>query len=140
MKYQNVALAALGHELPPRVLTSKAIEDRLAPLYARLGLPEGRLELMSGIRERRYWPDAVRPSEVAARAGEQALERSGIAREAIGCLIHASVCRDFLEPATANVVHDRLGLRRDCQVFDVSNACLGVVSAMLIAANMIELG
>lgn len=140
MLYQKVALAALGAEIPPKILTSAAIEDRLAPLYMRIGLLPGRLELMTGILERRYWPGIMSPSEAAIRAGERALARSPIPRDRIGCLIHASVCRDFLEPATANVVHDRLGLSSSAQVFDVSNACLGVASAMLIVSNMIELG
>ena len=140
MRFDRVSIAAVGYDLPPLELTSEAIEDALAPLYDRLGLHSGRLELMTGIKVRRYWPGAVRPSTVAAAAGRDALERSGIAPDKIGCLIHASVCRDFLEPATANVVHHALGLRPDASVFDVSNACLGVVNGMLLIANMIELG
>ncbi len=94
---------------------------------------------MTGIRERRFWPDPVAPSAIAARAGAQALERSGIDPARIGCLIHASVCRDFLEPATANVVHEALGLAPSCVLFDLSNACLGAMNAVTVAANMIEL-
>jgi 3-oxoacyl-[acyl-carrier-protein] synthase-3 len=82
----------------------------------------------------------VTPSEVAARAGLDALEKSKVAPASIGAIVHASVCRDFLEPATANVVHERLGLPARCQVLDVSNACLGVLNGMLLAANAIELG
>lgn len=139
VRYQKVAIAAVAHELPPRVITSAAIEDRLAPLYERLGLVPGRLEMMTGIRERRAWPEPVSPSAVAARAGAAALAQAAIPCEAIGVLIHASVCRDFLEPATANVVHHRLGLPATAAAFDLSNACLGVVSAMACVANMIEL-
>jgi 3-oxoacyl-[acyl-carrier-protein] synthase-3 len=58
----------------------------------------------------------------------------------IDLLIHASVCRDFLEPATASVVHANLSLSKNCMIFDLSNACLGVINAMVIAANMIERG
>jgi 3-oxoacyl-[acyl-carrier-protein] synthase-3 len=50
------------------------------------------------------------------------------------------VCRDFLEPATANVVHEALGLAPEAMVFDLSNACLGALNAILMIANMIELG
>ena len=140
MRYRNVRIAAFGHALPEERVTSEALEERLAPLYDRLRLRVGRLELMSGIRERRFWPRGTRPSEAAARAGAAALERSGVARERIGCVVHASVCRDFLEPATANVVHDRLGLPSDCTVFDLSNACLGVANAMVLVGNLIESG
>jgi 3-oxoacyl-[acyl-carrier-protein] synthase-3 len=51
-----------------------------------------------------------------------------------------SVCRDFLEPATATVVHNALGLPENAIVFDISNACLGVLTGMVMAANMIEMG
>ena len=140
MRFEKVAIAGVGYDLPPLELTSEAIEDLLAPLYDRLGLHGGRLELMTGIKSRRYWPGNVRPSTVATTAGRHAIERSGIEPGKIGCVIHASVCRDFLEPATANVVHDALRLPAGAAVFDVSNACLGVVNGMLIVANMIELG
>ena len=63
-----------------------------------------------------------------------------MARERIGCLVHGAVSRDFLEPATASVVHARLGLAPGCLVFDLSNACLGVLDGMLVVAGMIERG
>jgi 3-oxoacyl-[acyl-carrier-protein] synthase-3 len=140
MRYRNVHIESLAHVLPEERRSSEEIEQALSPLYERLGLSVGRLELMSGIRERRLWPVGTRPSEVAARAGAMALERSGIAREKIGCLIHASVCRDFMEPATASVVHRLLELPDACCAFDLSNACLGFANAMVTVANMIELG
>ena len=55
-------------------------------------------------------------------------------------LIHGSVCRDYLEPATACGVHYELGLPQECLVYDVSNACLGMLNGMIQVANMIELG
>jgi 3-oxoacyl-[acyl-carrier-protein] synthase-3 len=138
MRFRHVRIASLAHVLPPEVVTSLELEERLAPLYQRLGLRAGRLELMSGIRARRFFPRGTLPSEIAARAGGEALAKSRVDRERIGCLIHASVCRDFLEPATATVVHAALGLPDACTVFDLSNACLGVMNAMAVIAAMIE--
>lgn len=140
MRFEAVKIAGLGHDLAPEVVSSEELEERLAPLYERLRLRVGRLELMSGIRERRFYPAGERPSAIAARAGERALANSGIAREDIGLLVHASVCRDFLEPATATFVHDALRLSPSCQVFDLSNACLGVLNGIVLAARMIEAG
>ncbi len=140
MRFFDIALAGLAHALPDEVLTSADIEERLAPVYAKLSLSPGRLELLSGIRERRAWPRGTRPSQVAARAGELAIERSGITRASIGVLVHASVCRDFLEPATASVVHRALELGPRCQAFDLSNACLGFVNALVVVGGMVERG
>ena len=140
MIYRNVCIESLGYSLPEEVLTSAELEARLAPLYERLRLPEGRLELMTGIRERRFWPLGMLPSEKSVESGEKAIREAGIDRREIGALIHASVCRDFLEPATACAVHHRLRLRSECMIYDVSNACLGMLNGIVQVANMIELG
>jgi 3-oxoacyl-[acyl-carrier-protein] synthase-3 len=140
MLYRHVCLESLGYSLPDEIVTSDQIEQHLEPLYRRLRLPEGRLELMSGIRERRLWPRGMRPSEQSIVSGRRAIEAAGINPSEIGCLIHGSVCRDHLEPATACSVHHVLGLPEQCQIYDVSNACLGLLNGILQVANLIELG
>lgn len=137
-RFQHVCIEAIGHHLPQRVVTSLELERRLEPCYSRLGFSEGRIELMSGIRERRHFDPGTRPSHVAAKAAEAAL--GDFDRSRIGCLIHSSVCRDFMEPATASVVHAKLGLSRRCTLFDLSDACLGFANAMIVVANMIDQG
>ena len=68
------------------------------------------------------------------------LDQAGVDPQRIGCLIHASVCRDFLEPATASRVHHGLSLPRQCWVYDVSNACLGLINGAVQIAMMIQSG
>lgn len=140
LRYENVRLEAFGYDLPEEIVTTEELERRLTPLYERLRLPPGRLELMTGIRERRFYPADMPPSEASLRSAERALDAAGIARSDVGALIHGSVCRDYLEPATACGVHRGLGLSSDCIVYDVSNACLGLLNGMIQAAEMIELG
>jgi 3-oxoacyl-[acyl-carrier-protein] synthase III len=140
MRYQNVCLEAFGYTLPDEIVTSDEIEARLEPLYQRLRLPAGRLELMTGIRERRFWPRDMLPSEASVTSAERAIAAAGIDKCDIGALVHGSVCRDHLEPATASAVHHRLGLSNDCLIYDVSNACLGILNGIVQIANMIELG
>ncbi len=140
MKYTNVCLESWGYSLPEERVTSDELEARLAPLYERLHLPAGRLELMTGIRERRFWPPGMLPSEQSIVSGRRAIAAAEIDPAQIGALVHASVCRDHLEPATACAVHHALGLPADCLVYDVSNACLGILDGIVQVANMIELG
>ena len=140
MHYTNVCLSSFGYELPPNEVSSESLEKRLLPVYDRLKLSVGRLELMSGIQNRRFWNKGTRPSEAAALAGRKALEASQVQPEDIECLIFSSVCRDMMEPATASFVHRTLGISPSCQVFDISNACLGFLNGMIVLANMIELG
>lgn len=140
MNFANVCIESLGVALPDEVWTSTEIEARLKPLYDRLKLPVGRLELMTGIRERRMWPAGTRPSDASAAAGRDALARSRLPRESIELFIHAAVSRDMLEPATASFAHQKIGLPATAQIFDVSNACLGFLNSLTVAASMIEAG
>jgi 3-oxoacyl-[acyl-carrier-protein] synthase III len=140
MKFENVCLESLAVELPEEIWTSADIEARLRPLYDRLKLPAGRLELMTGIRARRMWPAGTRPSDASAAAGRAVLARSTLAAEQVELFIHAAVSRDMLEPATASFAHRKIGLPPTAQIFDVSNACLGFLNALTVAGAMIEAG
>ena len=140
MKFQNVSLLSVGYVLPPEVITSIEIESRLAPIYERLKLPEGRLEGMSGIKARRLWSRGTRISDVSARSARLSMEAAGVDPKRVGCLIHASVCREYLEPATACRVHHLAGLPANAWVYDVSNACLGVMNGAVQIAQLIESG
>ncbi|MBC8317982.1 MAG: 3-oxoacyl-ACP synthase III [Desulfobulbaceae bacterium] len=140
MHYSHISLYPLAYQLPPLVVTSDDIERQLEPVYRRLKLPAGRLELMSGIKERRFWDKGTLPSQGAAMAGKKALIAAETDPGEIDCLIFTSVSRDMMEPATAAFVHRQLGLPERCQIFDISNACLGFLNGMIVLANMIELG
>ncbi|MDX1963372.1 MAG: 3-oxoacyl-ACP synthase III [Pirellulales bacterium] len=139
-QFSRVRLAAAHYSLPAEVLGSGQLETALAPLYERLRLPPGRLELMTGIRERRLWPRELLPGKQSARTAAALLQQTDVDPARIGALVHGSVCRDYLEPSTACGVHAALGLSADCLIYDVSNACLGLLNGMLQVATLIELG
>jgi 3-oxoacyl-[acyl-carrier-protein] synthase III len=86
------------------------------------------------------WPAGTRMSDCGARAARRALDQAGLEGHDLGAVIYAGVCRDDLEPATACAIADAIGTRGDAIVFDVSNACLGVLNGMVEIANRIELG
>ncbi len=140
MRFENVFVDAFGYQLPPQVITSEELEEKLAPVYRRLHLQPGQLEALTGISERRFWPQDFKLSQGAIAAGKKALEQSAVQPADIGILIYGGVCRENLEPATACAVAHGLGIGPQAQVYDVSNACLGVLNGMLQVANAIELG
>ncbi len=140
MQFQNVCLESFGYCLPEERITSSDIEEALGTLYRRLRLPEGRLELITGIVERRFWSSDILPGDKSIDSARYAMDAAGIEPGRIGALIHASVCRDHLEPATACRVHHALGLPAECLVYDLSNACLGLLNGAVQIAQMIELG
>ncbi|WP_322489185.1 3-oxoacyl-ACP synthase III [Chloroflexus sp.] len=140
MLFRHVMIEAVSYVLAPHRITSDWIEDQIAETMERLRFPRGKLEALSGIRERRFWDEETLPSTVATMAAEQLLSRVNIDRERIGLLINTSVCQDYLEPSTACFVHRNLGLSPRAINFDVRNACLGFLNGMAIAGMMIDAG
>ena len=139
-RFTKVFLQALGYELAPVVVTSSELEERLAPMYEKFHFPEGQLEELTGIAERRWWEPGTPLSKGAILAAKKALTNSGVAAAAVGALVYTGVCRENFEPATACRVADGVGVSPSAAVYDISNACLGVLNGILDIANRIELG
>jgi len=139
MQYSNVYMDAMGYELPAQVVSSDELEERLAPVYEHLHIPSGQLAALTGIHERRWWEDGYPLSHGAAAAARKALNQSNVATEDLQVLVYAGVCREHFEPATACAVAAELGLTDDAQVYDITNACLGVLNGIIDIANRIEL-
>jgi 3-oxoacyl-[acyl-carrier-protein] synthase-3 len=140
MRFNHVAIESLAYDTPPETLSSDAIEEELSETYERLHLPKGRLELMTGIQERRFYPLETLPSVISANAGKVALEKSRFEKETFDLVVHAAVCRDRIEPATASYVHGILGMSPKAQIWDLSNACLGFLNALTLVGGLIESG
>ncbi len=140
MKYQRVTLEAFGYQLAPVVISTSDLEARLEPLYRQLHIAPGQLQAMTGIRERRWWEPGYPLSQGAIAAGKKALAASAVPADQIGALVYAGVCREQFEPATACRVAHGLEINGQAAVFDISNACLGVLNGILDLANRIELG
>ncbi|MEO7262071.1 MAG: 3-oxoacyl-ACP synthase III [Jatrophihabitantaceae bacterium] len=139
-RFSNTSVLTVASIDAPVVVTSAEIDARLSQTYQRVGLRPGLIERLAGIRSRRWWAEGTTFADGAAMAGGKAIAESGVSVEDIGLLVNTSVSRAHLEPATAASVHDAIGLPSSCQGFDITNACLGFLNGMQLAAAMIDAG
>lgn len=74
------------------------------------------------------------PEQTAADLGYEAaknlLQQKQINKEEIGILLFVSQKPDFRAPASAYLIHDRLGLSKDCYCLDLNLACSGFLVAL----------
>lgn len=140
VRFEHVAIDALAHVLPDERVRTSDLEAQLAELYRSIGLKPGLVESLTGVMERRLWPQDHGPAQAAALAGREALGRAQVRPEQIGAVVFTGVSKDLLEPSMASLVHGELGLSPDCLNFDVGNACLGFLTGLTNVASMIELG
>lgn len=129
-----VKIAGIGHYLPPRIVTS-------AELEARLDIPAGWVEAVTGVVERRYAADAETTAGMAAAAARQALEMAGMTVGDLDAIIGACTAVQQAIPCTAALVQSELGAPDGGSAcFDVNATCLSFIFALQNAAYLIAAG
>jgi 3-oxoacyl-[acyl-carrier-protein] synthase-3 len=134
----RVRVAGVASYLPSARRTSAEAEDMIAGSNPDLVFPRGIVEMMTGVRCRRVADEGINASDLAAAAARKLLDQSGTRAEDIDLLIFASASQDMLEPATSNMVQEKVGTA--CPVFDVKNACNSFLSGMQVAEALIKTG
>lgn len=139
-EFSRAALLAVTEVEAPREVTSQDLDEQLADVLTRLRLPASLLQRVAGVRSRRFWDETRDFQEAAADAGTAALAAAGVDRERVGLLLNTSVTRATLEPSVAVRIHDLMGLPTSATNFDITNACLGFVNGLMLAATMVDAG
>jgi 3-oxoacyl-[acyl-carrier-protein] synthase-3 len=132
-------IKSLGVYLPERIIDNEEIAALIdAPTTLKNNLPK-LIERLTGIKTRHYAKENTSPSELAVKAGWQALETANLSIYDIDTLIFAATDTDVIEPATANVVQAKMGISK-INAFDVKNACNSVLQALNVANSLIATG
>lgn len=131
---KRTKIAEINTYLPEQRVGNPALEARINS-GSKL-IPEGGLERLFGIQERRLAAKNEQVSDLATQAANPIVERIGAHN--IDFLIFASACQDLIEPATANIVQHKLGLQ--CPAMDIKNACNSFVSGLMTASSLIAAG
>ncbi len=134
----RVRIAGVASYLPPTSRSSSDVEDMIAASSPDVTFPRGIVELMTGVRSRRVADEGVNASDLAGGAGRRVLEATRTHPNDVDFLIFASASQDLLEPATANIVQEKVGTA--CPVIDVKNACNSFLSGLQVGEALILSG
>ncbi len=126
----GVQIIGTGSFVPDQVVTNDDL--------ASLGCDAEWIIQRTGIRERRHAPPEMSTSDMAFEAAERCIASADIDRSRIDLLIVATLSPDYLLPATASALQDRLGL--NCAAMDVSAACAGFMYGLITAMQYVATG
>ncbi len=132
MSIINAAITAIGGYVPEEKLTN-------ADLEKMVDTTDEWILTRTGIKERRILGAGLGTSDMAAKAVENLLQKSGVNPMDIELLICATTTPDHQFPATANIITDKSGLK-NAWGFDVNAACSGFLYALNIGAQFIKTG
>jgi len=138
VKRVSSVIAGVGKYVPDNIVTSEFIEEKIAMEKKNIA-PRGTIEQITGVKERRHICTDEYSSDMAFRASQQALEHADITAAELDLIIFASASHDIVEPATANILQDKLEAW-NAHALDVKNACNSAVNALDIMDAYIKTG
>jgi 3-oxoacyl-[acyl-carrier-protein] synthase-3 len=129
----TAAITAVQGYVPPDLLTNFDLEKMV-------DTNDEWIRTRTGIETRHILKgEGLGTSDMAVEAAKGLLKKRGIGPEEIDLVICATVTPDFVFPATANIISDKLGAV-NAWSFDVNAACSGFIYALTTGAQFIETG
>jgi 3-oxoacyl-[acyl-carrier-protein] synthase III len=121
-----------GSFLPETVLTN-------ADLETMVDTTDAWIRQRTGISERHTAQEGEGTSDLALPAAQAALESARISPEELDLIICCTICGDYIFPATACLIQDRLGASK-AGAFDLNAACSGFMYGLTTADAYIRSG
>jgi len=129
---RNVKIIGTGSYVPETIYTNEYLET-LLPTSANWIFEN------LGIKERRIASEHQATSDLAWKAGENAIENAGLTKDDIDLIIVATATPDRLAPSTACIVQDKLKAY-NAVAFDIAAVCSGFLFGMSVASQYIASG
>jgi len=131
---RNVRIAGLSAAVPHQIL-----ESRDNPCFHSEEECRRYIENV-GVERVRKHPEGIACSDLCCRAAQELLAAIGWERSDVDLLVFVSQAQDYVFPATACVLHGKLGLAQSCACFDVTLGCSGWAYGLSIVAGMMQSG
>lgn len=133
MQKITAAITAVGGYVPETVLTN-------ADLEKMVDTTDEWITTRTGIKERHILKEpGAATSDMAVRAILPMLEKRGISPEEIDVILVGTITGDYIFPATANIIGDKIGAK-NAWGFDVAAACSGFLYALETGSRFIQSG
>ncbi|MEB3206539.1 MAG: ketoacyl-ACP synthase III [Vampirovibrionales bacterium] len=129
----NVKIVGLAASVP------KVSQSILDSFY---GEPADRLKFMktTGVENRRLSTVDQCTSDFCFAAADRLLQDLQWDRSSVDLLIFVTQTPDYILPATAITLQDRLGLSRECAAFDINLGCSGYTYGLSVVSSMMAGG
>lgn len=132
VNFDNVRIAGIAGSVPNRIINNRDYKELVGEDVV------DKFILSTGILQRRRADVRQTAGDLAYVACNNMLNEFNIDRNEIGAVIFISTNPDYVSPATAFVLHKRLGLSDECIAFDVNLACPAYVYGIQICASLLQ--
>ena len=136
LEFKNVRIAGISAGVPCNVVSNlhPSKDDGVSSDYS----PEAFVET-TGVLER-HLSDILTTSDLCYAAAERIIDDLGWAKNEINALVFVSQTADYVLPATACILQDRLGLSKECYAEDIALGCSGWVYGLSNIVSLLAAG
>jgi 3-oxoacyl-[acyl-carrier-protein] synthase-3 len=133
LQTKNVKLSGLSACVPKTVE-----ENRKLPLFK--GDEAEKFINTTGVERRHKADEKTTTSDLCFYAAEQLITDLNWSKDEIDCLIFVTQTPDYILPASACILQDRLGLSQECYTLDISLGCSGWIYGVSIITSLLQTG
>lgn len=136
LQFKNVRIAGFAAGVPKNIASNlhPSPEDNISAEYA----PED-FVATTGVKERRV-SKKLCTSDLCYGAAEKLIADLGWEKSEIEALVFVSQSADYILPATACILQDRLGLSKECYATDCALGCSGWVYGLSQVVSLVANG
>ena len=131
-KFKNIKISCVASAVPTQVVTGEDFYDRFGEEAVK------KFQESTGVKQFRKTKEHQTASDLCYAAAENIIKTKEVNRDEIGALVFIAHSTDYRRPATACVLHKRLGLGKDCVAFDVSLGCSAFVYGLNVVCSMMQ--
>lgn len=131
--YDNIAVKGISACVPKN-------EEAIADYPYFVDAEKERMLPFFGLSKRRVAPSDICASDLCIEAANVLLEQLDWDKSTVDCLIMVTAAPDYIFPPTSCVVHNKLGLSKDCCSFDIPTGCPGWVYGLTVVGGMMSNG
>lgn len=128
--FNNIKISGIACAVPKQVVNV----DEFIPKYGEEFVRK--FKEKTGIHQYHKVSEYQTASDLGFVAAEKILTDKAIDRDSIGALVFVAHSTDYRRPATACVLHKRLGLSKDCVAFDIGLGCSAFVYGMQVVCSL----
>ncbi len=134
-KYNGVKIDSISSAVSN---TWESLEDATARFHLEDTFNLKKFKKTTGIEGRYLAGDYQTTSDFCFAAAEEIINVRKIDRKEIGVLVFVTQFPDYTQPATACVLHKRLGLSQKCIAFDINQGCSGFIQGVSVTAGLLQ--
>lgn len=130
--FNNIRIAGMACALPKNIVKPDDYKESFGDEEVE------KFKVMTGVLSIRRTDEHQTASDLAYSAAAYLIKEKNVDKNEIGALVFGTHSPDYRRPASAFIIHKRLGLSTEVAAFDISLGCSSVVYGLQVVASMMQ--